>query len=361
MIYVGASSSVFKSADGGRTWSRHDLPERFADNAVVLFGIDRLAIDPDNTNTIYAVVRDAGSGSGIFKSADGGIMWQLVFRSRDGSVWDFDVAPHLSQILYTVTYTFTQEAGFHFSILRSLDGGVTWEELPSPPRQSSSLTIAPQHPTTVYAATTGGVYSFTVPSGSDLVVAPPDLNFQEVGLGQQRELVLTVRNEGLADLHIERITVTGEGFTVPGMPPEGFTISALASREIRVAFVPVREGTVVGRLTITTDNPEEGPVDVVLVGKGVKEALVVRWDTPGEARDVVVDGGVAYVADGMGGACASSMSQIRRIPRRPGPGGRPGSARRLWRSEEGSPMCGGLRASSWPMSRRNIPRARSVQ
>ncbi len=77
---------VYKTTDGGKTWKK----TLFINNKT---GIIDLAYVPDNFNTMYAAAWDkdrkawnfdgSGTGSGMFKSVDGGTTWQKI--SIEGS------------------------------------------------------------------------------------------------------------------------------------------------------------------------------------------------------------------------------------------------------------------------------------
>ncbi|WP_268898683.1 RCC1 domain-containing protein [Geomonas anaerohicana] len=62
-IYGGSSSGLYKSNDGGATWSASSQ----------ITGVSALAIDPANSQTIYA-----GSSSGVKRSTDGGASWSVL-------------------------------------------------------------------------------------------------------------------------------------------------------------------------------------------------------------------------------------------------------------------------------------------
>lgn len=78
---------IFKTTDGGKSWKQ----TLFVNDSTG--GID-LVIDPNNLNTLYAAMwqrdrrvwnlNEAGRGSGIYKSTDGGEKWNLISNSSSG-------------------------------------------------------------------------------------------------------------------------------------------------------------------------------------------------------------------------------------------------------------------------------------
>jgi photosystem II stability/assembly factor-like uncharacterized protein len=120
---------VFRSSDGGEHWTR------------VLFrsdraGISDLVMDPSDPRTLYATVWDAvrppwggvtGSGSGIFKTTDGGDHWTEITRNPGlpkGRVGKIAIAVSGTDRnrLYSVIEADPDSAG----VFRSNDGGATW-------------------------------------------------------------------------------------------------------------------------------------------------------------------------------------------------------------------------------------------
>jgi hypothetical protein len=75
-LYVGTSSNVFKTTNGGTNWSALSFGASYT-NPVVY----SLAVDPVTTSTLYA-----GTISGVFKTIDGGSTWSLVTNGLS-SAW----------------------------------------------------------------------------------------------------------------------------------------------------------------------------------------------------------------------------------------------------------------------------------
>lgn len=133
-----ADRGVYKSTDGGKTWS---LALRGANLST---GCSSLAMDPKNPDLLFAGMWDfrrkgwtfrsggdgpeAPSGSGFFRSDDSGKSWtELTDRTNaglPGKPWgrvEIAVAPSDSRIVYALV-----EAA-HSALYRSSDGGKTWE------------------------------------------------------------------------------------------------------------------------------------------------------------------------------------------------------------------------------------------
>ena len=139
-------SGVYKSTDGGASWSR----EIFSWTA---YNITSLAIDPENPSTIYAGAQFSG---GVWKSTDGGTWW-IPIRSGLGNteVSSLAIDPVDTQILYAGT-----EAG----VFKSTNGGEKWSWIGSGLTSAKilSLAIDPANPQILYAGTSkGGVFKST--------------------------------------------------------------------------------------------------------------------------------------------------------------------------------------------------------
>jgi len=186
----GDCSHLYRSNDGGATWSRFDI---MLASPLDGYGCSRneegalrlLAVDPTAPATLYAGIPfSASSGRGLWRSSDGGVSWQPVglyshilslaltpsslyagtfnggvYRSDDlGISWrgvsegltgfdvfDLAVDPTTSTTLYAATNN-----GVH----KSDDGGITWRAVGLSGQSLGALAGIPTVPTTLYA----GVY-----------------------------------------------------------------------------------------------------------------------------------------------------------------------------------------------------------
>lgn len=147
-VFVATSLGLFRTDDGGTTWSAIDPGPP---------GIGSLAIDPGDPGTVYA-----GGAEGAFRSDDGGASWRTIPVKLDGngSVWCFAIDRRTSP---AAVY-----AGGPRGVSRTFDRGAHWEALSAGIVEGvASLAISTADPPVLYAGTGGGVYALT------LEAAPP--------------------------------------------------------------------------------------------------------------------------------------------------------------------------------------------
>jgi hypothetical protein len=104
-------------------------------------------------------------------------------------------------------------------------------------------------------------------------LAPSQLDFGKVLLGQSRTLQFTISNQGDQDLSIYEITGTGDVFTLPD-GETGFTVYAWQSRPVRVRYTPDADttGSVShsAQLTLSSNDSERPMVYVNLSGNSTE-------------------------------------------------------------------------------------------
>ncbi|HVB37126.1 MAG TPA: hypothetical protein VND92_01260, partial [Vicinamibacterales bacterium] len=123
-----AERGVFKSVDGGKTWSKI----LYVDART---GAIDLVMDPKNPDVLYAAMwqayrrpwtlQDGGPGSGLYKSTDGGAHWTEISRNTgfpQGVLGRVGVSVAASDP--SVVYSIVQAKGG--GVFRSNDAGATW-------------------------------------------------------------------------------------------------------------------------------------------------------------------------------------------------------------------------------------------
>ncbi|HND87692.1 MAG TPA: hypothetical protein PK971_05150, partial [Saprospiraceae bacterium] len=122
ILYVGTpDGGIWKTTDGAKTWAPLGDGLPYMPVSVIL-------MDHQHPDTIYISLGDKGGwwmrNLGIYKSTDGGLNWAptgLSWKLSDNKVvYNVVMHPYNPQILF---------AAANFGILRSQDGGGSWETL----------------------------------------------------------------------------------------------------------------------------------------------------------------------------------------------------------------------------------------
>ncbi len=146
VVYAGAADGgLWKSTDGGTTWSplTDNLP-RMSSGAV--------AVDPNNPKIIYYGTGelnfniDGYPGAGVYKSTDGGTTWSLLTLPPGGGIYytsSIAVAPSNSNVVYIAGY---------YDVYKSTDGGSTWTGLNLTDGAVDAIVVDPKNADVIYAA-----------------------------------------------------------------------------------------------------------------------------------------------------------------------------------------------------------------
>ncbi|MEY2488167.1 MAG: hypothetical protein QOC70_109 [Verrucomicrobiota bacterium] len=166
---VSIGNGIYKSGDGGETWTYVGLPnsERVA----------RIVVSPTNSDTVFAAVPGAlwsdSPDRGLYKTTDGGKTWNILLKGANLSTGASALAldPVDPNKMFAAMWDFRRK-GWTFrsggdgpdapsgsGLFRTADGGATWTEItpenskgfPRKPYGRIAVAIAPSNAKRVYA------------------------------------------------------------------------------------------------------------------------------------------------------------------------------------------------------------------
>jgi photosystem II stability/assembly factor-like uncharacterized protein len=166
---VSIGNGVYKSTDGGETWTHTGLEnsERVA----------KIVVSPKNSDTVYAAVPGPlwsdSDDRGLYKTTDGGKTWKQILKGTNLSTGCTDITldPTNPDVMLACMWDFRRKGWEYRSggesptapsasgLFRSTDGGDTWTEItpeankgfPKKPYGRLAVAIAPSNAKRVYA------------------------------------------------------------------------------------------------------------------------------------------------------------------------------------------------------------------
>lgn len=169
---IAYGNGMYKSTDGGKTWTHIGL-----DNTMQ---IGKVVVDPKDASTVYVAALGhayaANAERGVFKTTDGGKTWsKVLFKNADTGAIDLALDPQDPNVVYASLWqtrrpawsTYPPSNGPGSGLYKSTDGGKTWSQLANGLPKSVGhigITIARTNPSRVYAivdaddAAAGGIY-----------------------------------------------------------------------------------------------------------------------------------------------------------------------------------------------------------
>ena len=129
VVYVGAATGgVWKSTNGGQTWKAV-----FDDQRVL--GIGAVVVDQSNPDVVWVGTGEgnprnsAGVGGGVYKSIDGGDTWTLLGLERSERIHRILLHPTDADIAYVGAMGPAWSDGEERGVFKTLDGGRSWERI----------------------------------------------------------------------------------------------------------------------------------------------------------------------------------------------------------------------------------------
>lgn len=154
---VSIGDGLYKTVDGGSNWQKigFEKSERIAN----------IIVNPKNSNEIYVGVLGALWGDseerGVFKSKDGGKTWsKILYTNQKTGCADLTMDPKDPNILYASMWEFRrtgwsfESGGENSALYKSTDGGTTWNKIhngfPEGKLGRLAIAIAPSNPDILY-------------------------------------------------------------------------------------------------------------------------------------------------------------------------------------------------------------------
>ncbi|MEA1887667.1 MAG: glycosyl hydrolase [Bacteroidota bacterium] len=168
--HVAYGDGIYLSEDGGKSWKNMGLKESEH--------ISKIIVHPENPEVVYVAAQgplwNKGGDRGLYKTTDGGSSWEKVLGVNEWTgVTDIVIDPSDPERLYAATWQRHRNVAAYMGggsgsgIYRSDDGGKNWKKLTSGIPGSNlgkiGLAISPFNNDVIYAAIeldrrTGGIF-----------------------------------------------------------------------------------------------------------------------------------------------------------------------------------------------------------
>jgi photosystem II stability/assembly factor-like uncharacterized protein len=154
-FYFGSTGGgVWRSDDGGFIW------KPLTDDAFARASVGALAIAPSNPAILYAGMGECGMrmdqshGDGLYRSRDGGRTWSHQGLTATQNIARVVVHPAQANLLYVAAMGHRFGPNPERGIYRSRDGGATWEHIFFANERTGAIDLAldAAHPHILYAA-----------------------------------------------------------------------------------------------------------------------------------------------------------------------------------------------------------------
>lgn len=152
--FGGTGSGVWKTGDGGRTW------QNISDEFFKTSSVGAIAVSQSNPGIIYVGMGECcwrgniSHGDGVYKSEDGGKTWKYVGLAATRHIARIRIHPQNSDIVYAAALGHAFGPNKERGVYRSVDGGKTWKNVlfRSEKAGAVDLIMEPGNPRVLYTA-----------------------------------------------------------------------------------------------------------------------------------------------------------------------------------------------------------------
>lgn len=259
------SSGVFRSDDGGATWTprSNGLPF-YPGSTTTHLDVFALAIHPTNPNVLWASAYNFNGVphtgyAHVYKSTDGGATWADSSTGiSSGDIRQLLVDPADPNTIYAA-------AGGYFSnptgVYKSSDGGVTWHSISVGMENGgpNSVAIDPNDPTILYAGASNGVSVLHQLADTDHDGVPDVVEMAGPNGGD-------ANHDGIPDYQQADVVSTGIGGSSASWTPfaaDHGPAPATAGSYVTISVAPATSGTCDQTVDAQTIDPASVPADAV--------------------------------------------------------------------------------------------------
>ncbi len=154
VFYFGSTGGgVWKTTDGGTIW------ENVSDGYFKRASVGALAVAPSDPNVIYAGMGEStirgnvSHGDGVYRSTDAGKTWVHCGLAETRNIGKVRVHPQNADLVYVAALGHAHGANSERGVYRSRDGGKTWERVLFRSEKAGAIDLAidPNNPRILYA------------------------------------------------------------------------------------------------------------------------------------------------------------------------------------------------------------------
>ena len=192
LFLAGTNHGIFRSDDAGESWVALSTQSALGPTGLPggLKNVESLAIDPTDTNILYA-----GTWFLPYKSTDGGQSWRIIKNGmiEDSDVFAIDIDRNEARHIIASACS---------GIYETRDGGENWKKIQGIPSSSRRTRAILQHPTIkglIFAGTTEGFWRSQDGGASWMLMTSKALEINAIAVHPERpdDVYISTNNYGV--------------------------------------------------------------------------------------------------------------------------------------------------------------------